>query len=99
MLSFWISAFTERRVLLESWGYTVRAVDSGGVSRFWDPDLLAANDNAIYATTPDGLAWLRARGVHWIVVDRRYGHESPDLANLAALRWNGADIAVYELTS
>jgi len=98
-LSFWISAFTERRVLLESWGYTVRAVDSGGVSRFWDPDLLAANDNAIYATTPDGLAWLRARGVHWIVVDRRYGHESPDLANLAALRWNGADIAVYELTS
>ena len=84
---------------LAPWGYTGRAVDSGGVSRFWDPDLLAANDNAIYATTPDGLAWLRARGVHWIVVDRRYGHESPDLANLAALRWNGADIAVYELTS
>ena len=96
-LSFWVSAYTERRVLVESWGYTVRSVNTGGVFRFWDPDLLAANDNAIYATTPEGLAWLRARGVRWIVVDRRYGHESPELARLAQPRWTGTDIVVYEL--
>jgi hypothetical protein len=96
-LSFWVAAFTERRVLVESWGYTSRSVAAGVGLKFWDQQLLADNDAAIYATTPGRVAWLRARRVRWILVDRRYGRESPELARLATLRWQSDEAAVYRL--
>jgi len=103
-LSYWLPAFSERRVLLGSWGYAPRSVEwsaahrrFGPAPRYWDPAQLAANDAAITDTTPQRLAWLRARGVRWIVVDRAYGGESPRLARLAILRWQRDGTAIYEL--
>jgi hypothetical protein len=105
-LSFWVSAFSERRVLVEGWGYTAHSVRDSmrsglaqGLAPFWDPAMLAANDAAITAPTASGTAWLRARGVRWVVVDRRLGREPPALAGLAALRVDAADIAVYQLSA
>ncbi len=104
-LSFWLSAYAERRVLLEGWGYTARGnADSTatglpvGATPFWDADLSAANDAAIYAPTPENLAALGRRGVRWIVVDRRIGRESARLSMLAPLRFEQGPIAVYQLS-
>jgi hypothetical protein len=101
-MSFWVSAFTERRVLVESWGYAARtnATAADGWSwptamPFWDPQRLAANDAAFTAPTPELLDWLRARGVRWMVVDRRFGPESARLRALASLRWERGPVAVY----
>jgi hypothetical protein len=96
-LSYWVPGFTERRVLIGSWGYSNRAVETGQISTFWDPDLLSHNDAAIYATSPADVVWLRAHGVRWVLVDRRYGAESPELARLTTLRWERSDTAVYEV--
>jgi hypothetical protein len=102
--AFWVSGFTERRVLVESWGYTDRIVGSatrGGVHYtrlpFWDGPLLTANDAAFTDPTPQGLAALRdEHHVRWLVADRR-AEISPALTGLATLRYRGADADVYEL--
>jgi len=102
-LSYWISAFSERRVLLGSWGYSigslrrqVAARQFGPSHEYWDPAALAANDAAIR----DGeVGWLRRQGVDWILVDRRYFAESPRLREVADLRWERGDTAVYRLPS
>jgi hypothetical protein len=103
-LSYWVSGFTERRMLVESWGYTTRAYreavargEAGTSNTFWDPRLLADNDAAILDSTPERIAWLRGRGVRWILVERRFGVESPRLRDLAELRWEREDTAVYRL--
>jgi hypothetical protein len=97
--SFWLSAYTERSVLVEGWAFAPRVVGEprGPWAPFWDPPLLAANDAAFYSPTPEGLAGLRARGVRWLVVDRDVRLESPDLAGLAQLRFENARMAVYSL--
>ncbi|HET8683173.1 MAG TPA: hypothetical protein VFM54_15080 [Micromonosporaceae bacterium] len=95
--SFWLSAYAERRVLVEGWMFAPRVV---GVSplTFWDPDLLRRNDEAFTAPTAQGLAGLRDRhGVRWLVVDRAYGAESPELAGLAEVRFDNGRLAVYAL--
>jgi hypothetical protein len=95
--SFWLSAYAERRVLVEGWLFAPRASASGSW-RFWDPVLLALNDEAFSAPTPPVLDALRARGVRWLVVDRALGRESPALPELARLRYDSGREAVYELT-
>ncbi|MFC0533204.1 hypothetical protein [Phytohabitans kaempferiae] len=97
--SFWLSAYTERSVLVEGWSFAPRMVGLplGPWEPFWDPALLAANDAAFYEPTPEGLEALRARGVRWLVVDRDVRLESPDLAALAPLRFENARMAVYAL--
>lgn len=103
-VSFWVSAFTERRVLIESWGYTNRIVGtatSGGVryneQPFWDQELLDANDIVFTAPTQTRVDLLRDRHhVRWLVADRRLP-VSPELAQFARLRFQNQDAAVYEL--
>jgi hypothetical protein len=63
----------------------------------YDPELLARNDAAIFAATERTIQWLRAKGVGWIVVDRRFGWESQSLPRLAKLRWSKENIAIYEV--
>ncbi|GIH10490.1 hypothetical protein Rhe02_85570 [Rhizocola hellebori] len=103
-LSYWMSALTERRFLVESWGYTPTATRIAGERHqygppgdFWDPDLLARNDAAIMQTTAEGISWLREQDVKWVMVDRRFGTESAVLARYATLQWSSADIMIYEL--
>ena len=59
--SFWLSAYAERRVLVEGWLFAPR-VSETGERAFWDPALLALNDEAFTAPTPPVLDALRARG-------------------------------------
>jgi hypothetical protein len=97
--SFWLSAYTERSVLVEGWAFAPRMVGlpRGPFEPFWDPALLAVNDAAFYAPTADGLNALRARGVRWLVVDRDVRPESPELAALATLRFENSRMGVYSL--
>ncbi|GAA3289800.1 hypothetical protein Dvina_04145 [Dactylosporangium vinaceum] len=104
-LAYWISAYSERRVLLGSWGYSPESnaiqAAGGGVGparRYWDPARLQANDLALYEPTPTRLRWLWDRRVRWILVDRAQGRESPRLADQTALVWSAGDIVLYRLT-
>ncbi|WP_433214343.1 hypothetical protein ACQP00_03775 [Dactylosporangium sp. CS-047395] len=104
-LAYWISAYSERRVLLGSWGYSPESnaiqAASGGVGPaldYWDPDRLRANDLAVYEPTPDRLRWLWDRRVRWILVDRAQGRESPRLADQTSLVWSAGEIVIYRLT-
>jgi hypothetical protein len=91
--SFWLSAYAERRVLVEGWTFSPRASGMAEVP-FWDPDLLRRNDEAIADPTPERLAELRdAYGVRWIVA----AHPSLRLGDLADLRYQAGSITVYEI--
>ncbi|KXK62498.1 hypothetical protein AWW66_08070 [Micromonospora rosaria] len=98
--SFWLSGYAERSVLVEGWAFAPRMVGrpGGPYAAFWDPDRLRANDAAFTAPTEAGLADLRDRyGVRWLVVDRSVELESPDLPELADLRYDTTRMAVYRL--
>ncbi|MFY1672456.1 hypothetical protein ACN27G_21220 [Plantactinospora sp. WMMB334] len=97
--SFWLSAYAERRVLVEGWGFAPRVASSGSYTPFWDQDLLRRNDAAFTEPTGAGLRELRDRhDVRWLVVDRSVGEESPALGRLARLRFDNGRMAVYELS-
>jgi hypothetical protein len=96
--SFWLSAYSERRVLVEGWGFAPLVAALGSYTPFWDQDLLRRNDAAFVTPSADGLRDLRDRyGVRWLVVDRTVGVEAPELRTLARLRFDGGRMAVYEL--
>ncbi|MBF9132557.1 hypothetical protein I0C86_26920 [Plantactinospora sp. S1510] len=96
--SFWLSAYAERRVLVEGWGFAPRMATLGAYTPFWDQDLLRRNDAAFTAPTEAGLRDLRDRyAVRWLVVDRSVGPESPALRQLARLRFENRRMAVYQL--
>jgi hypothetical protein len=105
--TFWLSAYAERRVLIEGWLFAPRATTMAAFKNgqgldeyqpFWDPDLLRANDAAITAPTAAGLDELRDRHhVRWLVVDRTAGRESPGLAALADREFDNGSVAIYRL--
>ncbi|WP_117213684.1 hypothetical protein [Allorhizocola rhizosphaerae] len=95
-LSFWISAFAERRVLLEGWGYAPKMLNDWK-GPYCDADLQRANDGTFTDPTPATVHVLWRKGVRTLVVDRRYGRESAELANYAQLVWEREPIAIYEL--
>jgi hypothetical protein len=103
-LAYWISAYSERRVLLGSWGYSPESTESqsrahrlGPALTYWDPERLARNDAAVLDPTPARLAWLWQQRVRWILVDRAHGTPAAALADLTDLTWQRGDIAVYRL--
>jgi hypothetical protein len=102
---FWISAYAERRMLVEGWAYTPAAQDEAtrlrvplsAVIPFWDPALLAANDRAFTAPSAASLAALRdGFGVRWLYADVT-GVDTDALGLQADLRYRIGDFAVYEL--
>ena len=98
--SFWLSAYAERSVLVEGWGFAPRIAGVRADVRhpFWDQPLLRLNDETFTAPTPANLGELRQRyGVRWLVVDRTVAPESERLAELAARRFDNGRMAVYEL--
>jgi len=87
--SYWVSAYSERRILVEGWG------TSG--TPFWDPSLLAANDMAFTDPSAAAVAKLRdAYGVHWLFADLTSA-DSDSIGRYADLRYREGDFAVYEL--
>jgi hypothetical protein len=97
--SFWLSAYSERRVLIEGWLFAPRV--AGVQGPFWDQELFALNEAAIADPTPQRLAELHDRyGVRWLVVEEgRDGQAepSPRLADLATQRHREGSITVYEI--
>lgn len=61
--SFAVSAFAERRTLIEGWAYTPNG------PTYWDPALLEANDRFFMSPTSEGAKNLAANGVTWLFVD------------------------------
>ncbi|WP_145790682.1 hypothetical protein [Kitasatospora atroaurantiaca] len=95
--AFTLSAFSERSVLIEGWGFAPRAM-AAGTGEFWDQDLLKANDDAVYHPTAELLGRLRSgHRVRYLVVNRSVGAESPQLKTLAAPVYDNGRIGVYEL--
>jgi hypothetical protein len=100
---FWLSAYSERRVLVEGWLFapratTMAAFGAGVYQTFWDPALLRLNDSAIAAPTAEKLAELRdVHHVRWVVVDRDVSQEGKALATLATKVFDDLRVAVYRL--
>jgi hypothetical protein len=104
-LHLWFSAFTERRFLVEGWGFTDKANgwrrDGGPSSRyapFWDGAKLADNDEIFRSPSRAAADRLRQRyGVRWLFVDETADGVSPDLGRHTTLRYRAGSCAVYEL--
>jgi hypothetical protein len=103
--AFWISAYTERQILLEGWSYTSGSADEAkkqGTSvpyvSYWKHDLLLANDRAFFIATRHRLNELKRRyHVTWLFVDKRFRADLPGLQRLADLRHSNANYAVFRL--
>jgi hypothetical protein len=95
--SFWLSAYAERSVLVEGWGFAPRQAATP-FAPFWDPQRLQLNDEAFASPTPQLLSELRDRyDVHWYVVDRTVSTESPLLARYATKVFDSGRMAVYHV--
>lgn len=74
---FGIAAYSERRVLVESWAYTARAhseEQSQGViqqyTMYWHPQIIIDNDAAFTSPSPQTVGRLRDQyGVRWLWVE------------------------------
>ncbi|MEU0093918.1 hypothetical protein [Kribbella sp. NPDC006257] len=94
--NFWLSAYAERRVLVEGWAYTPTAQSSKNATNgpFWDPELLALNDEAF--RDPTKLDRLRTEyGVRWLVYDTKI--QSPPEQLRSHWRFSKGTVQVYEL--
>jgi hypothetical protein len=104
-LHFWFTAFTERRFLVEGWGFTAKANQWQEAERspifapYWDPRRLADNDVVFHEPTQARVDLLRdGYGVRWLFVDETAGRVSPNLDRYARLRIRSGACAVYELS-
>lgn len=103
--SFWVTALTERRVLVEGWGYNAEtnARFIEGVPNAWlpvpFPERLAINDAAFLEPSPETLDRLvDAYGVSWLFVNKRHPADVAALAELADGR-GGPDLLAEEFES
>ncbi|WP_169982231.1 hypothetical protein, partial [Microbispora sp. H10836] len=101
---FWVSALTERRVLVEGWTYTSSNMDRWRPGLlpehipFRDPERLRANDLVFVSPTSAAARLLRDRyGVRWLLADERYTAPDGRLGDVAELRFRSGDYAVYRI--
>ncbi|MCO5989118.1 DUF2298 domain-containing protein [Actinoallomurus spadix] len=104
---FAVAAYTERRVLVESWRFTARnhsiaarrGLPDGSVP-FWDRPRLAANDAAFHHPSAEALRRLHdTYGVRWLFADASRDRPAAGLERFARLRYTAGDCRVYELTN
>ncbi|MFJ5232908.1 hypothetical protein ACIQBJ_23795 [Kitasatospora sp. NPDC088391] len=94
---FALSAYAERSVLVEGWGFAPRVM-AGTDPNFWDQDLLKLNDEAIGRPTPALLAELHDRHhVRYLFVNRRVGAEGAGMEKLATKVFDNGRIGIYRL--
>ncbi|GAA3526964.1 hypothetical protein GCM10022234_25280 [Aeromicrobium panaciterrae] len=103
-VSFSVSAWTERRVLVEGWAFSTRTVQlqiENGIpyqrQPFWDQQLLADNDAFFADPTAAGAAELCRAGATYAVLDRRYQPDLPSLEPVARQLYATSDVEVYKL--
>ncbi|MGP3914145.1 hypothetical protein [Nonomuraea sp. 10N515B] len=99
----WVSAFTERRVLLEGWGYTPRGQQSWQPGRnidpqFWDPRRFEANRQAFEAPSRATVRHLQKHyGVTWLFVDERRMGPGSKMEDVAPLMFRSSNYSVYRI--
>ncbi|QNE20286.1 hypothetical protein F1D05_23195 [Kribbella qitaiheensis] len=106
--AFWLAGWSERRVLLEGWGYTVRsnAADSEEAKAgrywaapFWDAQLKAENDAVFTDPSPATADVLKQKyGVGFLFVDKRFGAvDEKRMKLIATSLYERADVQVWQL--
>lgn len=96
---FWVSALTERRVLVEGWAYPEGfRPGQTRTSPFWDQERYAENEAVFTDPTQEAVDLLAEKyGVRWLFVDRSVYEESEELRSFADLVHETDGFAVYEL--
>ncbi|MER7503225.1 hypothetical protein AB0L05_39235 [Nonomuraea pusilla] len=101
---FWLSALSERRMLVEGWAYTARNHDQAGPGLlpehvpFWDGELFRLNEQVFTKPTAEALRLLRdGYGVRWLIAERPIPEAAARLGALATARFRAGDYAIYEL--
>ncbi|MEV4011262.1 hypothetical protein AB0J35_12225 [Nonomuraea angiospora] len=99
---YWVSGFTERRVLVEGWAYAESTLSRAELFvspylevPFADPVRLAANDAVFRTPTAENVRRLAADyGVKWLFTGM-----NPELGKYARLRFRNSSFSVYRLTA
>lgn len=102
--AFWVTAFSQRRALVEAWAYTAEAHAMQGVGGlrstrqpFHDQSLFDLNERAFTAPTASTLDELHQRGVRWLIADTAAGPVSPELASLTHEAYSSGSMTIYQL--
>ncbi|GIH89506.1 hypothetical protein ACFFMN_14080 [Planobispora siamensis] len=104
-LSFWTSAYAERRVLLEGWAFTARNMEHWRPGRpvsapYWDRERLLANRRVFEDPSPSAVRHLAERyGVRWLFVDERWSRAAARLDEVAVPRFRSGNFSLYALPS
>lgn len=97
---FYYSAFSERRVLLESWDYTPPGYQHLAIGDSETPfrGLLALNNAAVLDASPAAISVLHDRyGVRYIVIDRLHGPLSPGLSRVGHVVFANPDVTIFSI--
>ncbi len=92
---WWISSLGGRRVLIEGWGYSPKAVLN---KSYYDPVLYALNQRVFENPSPDAIAAVKSRGVRWLIAEA--GPKvpvSPRIGDFADRKFSIGPITVYRL--
>jgi hypothetical protein len=96
--NFWLSAYAERRVLIEGWAYLQTSRKEANESLWYQP-LLRANDAIFRTPNRAELENFRTKyGVRWLVFDTNVSHPSAELRRLLPGRYAAGSVEVFELT-
>ena len=90
---FYYSAFTERRVFLESWRYTAGG-QTGGLPY---PGRFALNQRAVAQANPEALRELARRGVSYVLIDKTHLGGPQEPASVSKLVFSNSALDVYRL--
>lgn len=103
--AFVISAYSQRRVLVEGWAYTPEAIVAAAAATpptspfagpFWDPERLELNDGFLARPTAPAARRLWEQGVRWVYADRVAGGVG-DLAPYARKVFANEEATVYRM--
>jgi hypothetical protein len=87
------SAFTERRILLESWFVTPRGERGGNPY----PALLALNELAVTQGSAAALRQIARDGVGYVLIDKIHGGGAAEPASVSQLVFDNSALSVYRL--
>ena len=101
---FWVSGYSERRMLVEGWAYTATAFaatpgagQSDRTIPFWNPAVLQDNDRAFVSPTEASVGRLRDRyGVRWLFADTAFA-DPASLSAFAVVRFTAGEFTVLEI--
>jgi hypothetical protein len=90
---FYYSAFTERRVFLESWRYTAGG-QTGGLPYPWR---LALNERAVAQGNAQALRELSRIGVKYVLIDKTHAGGAREPTSVSTLVYSSPALDVYQL--